>query len=71
MAVFCYTIQLITIKLCTKFQNPEVVAEKSLTGKGLQTDKQTEKQTNKVPEKAKLYTPYILCTGGLKYYIKS
>ena len=29
---FCYTIQLITIKLCTKFQNPNlVVAEKSLT----------------------------------------
>ena len=22
VAVFCYTIQLITIKLCTKFQNP-------------------------------------------------
>ena len=30
---FCYTIQLITIKLCTKFQNPQMVAEKSLTEK--------------------------------------
>ena len=24
VAVFCYTIQLITIKLCTKFQNPNL-----------------------------------------------
>ena len=23
VAIFCYTIQLITIKLCTKFQNPK------------------------------------------------
>ena len=34
---FCYTIQIITIKLCTKFQNPitQVVAEKSLTEKNV------------------------------------
>ena len=25
VAVFCYTIQLITIKLCTKFQNPKSI----------------------------------------------
>ena len=34
VAVFCYIIQLITIKLCTKFQNhSRVVAEISLTEK--------------------------------------
>ena len=34
VAGFCCTIQLITIKLCTKFQNQSlVVAEKSLTEK--------------------------------------
>ena len=38
VAVFCYTMQLITIKLCIKLQNPkskvsQVVAEKSLTEK--------------------------------------
>ena len=34
MWLFCYTIKLITIKLCTKFQNlSQVVAEKSLTEK--------------------------------------
>ena len=58
----CYTIQLITLKLCTKFQNPnQVVAEKSLTEKKF-TDKQTDKQTNIITEKAKtiypLYTSY-------------
>ena len=45
---FCYTIQLITIKLCTKFQNPksssclEIFDRK----KSLQTDRQTNRQTN-------------------------
>ena len=34
--LFCYTIQIITIKLCTKFQKKsQVVAEKSLTEKQL------------------------------------
>ena len=41
---FCYTIQLITIKLYTKF--PQVVAEKSLTEKKI-TDRQTNRQTDK------------------------
>ena len=59
---FCYTIQLITIKLCTKFQNPksssclEIFDRK----KSLQTDRQTNRQTNKHK-----YTPYILRTGGI------
>ena len=40
----------------------QVVAEKSLTEKSLQTDKQTEKQTNIITKKAKtvypIYTSY-------------
>ena len=49
VAVFCYTIKLITIKLCTKFQNPksssclEIFDRK----KSIQTDRQTNKQTDK------------------------
>ena len=38
-----------------------VVAEKSLTEKSLQTDKQTQLQ-----KKQKLYTPYILRNGGIR-----
>ena len=44
---FSYTIQLITIKLCTKFQNPnpsscwEIFDKKKFTDKQLQTDRQT------------------------------
>ena len=58
---FCYTIQLITIKLCAKFQNPnpsscwEIFDEKKVYG-------QTDRQTNIITEKAKtiypLYTSY-------------
>ena len=61
---FSYTIQLITIKPCTKFQNPnpsscwEIFDKK----KSLQTNRQTDKQTNIITEKAKtiypLYTSY-------------
>ena len=57
--LFCYTIQLITIKLCTKFQNPkssscwEIFDRK----KSLQTDRQTDKQTSIVTEKAKTIYP--------------
>ena len=68
---FCNTIQLITIKLCTKFQNPkpssccEILARK----KSIQTNRQTNKQTNIVTEKAKtiypLYTSYL----GYKYFM--
>ena len=64
VAVFSYTIQLITINLCTKFQNPnssscwEIFDEKSL-----QKDKPTHEQTNIITEKAKtiysLYTSYL------------
>ena len=50
----------------------QVVAEKSLTKKSLQTDRQTDRQTNKQKDKQpllqkrqKLYTPYILRTGGI------
>ena len=63
---FCYTIQLITIKLCTKFQNPnssscwEIFDRK----KSLQTNKQTNKQTNIITEKAKTIYSYILPTEG-------
>ena len=62
---FCYTIQLITIKLRTKFQspNPSSCWEIFDGKKSLQTDKQTDRQTNNIiAEKAKtiypLYTSY-------------
>ena len=68
---FSYTIQLITIKLCTKFQNPnpsscwEIFDRKKVY-------RQTNRQTNIITEKAKtiypLYTshrginmPYAIC----------
>ena len=40
-----------------------VVAEKSLTEK-----KFTDRQTNMITERQKLYTPYILHTGGIPSY---
>ena len=57
--LFCYTIQLITIKFCVQFQN-QVVAEKSLTEK-----KFTDRQTNIVTEKAKNYIPPIYFVPGV------
>ena len=42
------------------YQISEVVAEKSLTEKSLQTDR----QTNIITERQKLNTPYILRTGS-------
>ena len=67
---FCYTIQLITIKPCTKFQNPnpsscwEIFDEK----KSLQTNKQTDRQTNIITEKAKtIYPLYTSYRGYNKY----
>ena len=68
----CYTIQLITIKPCTKFQNPnpsscwEIFDEK----KSLQTNKQTDRQTY-LQKRQKLYTPYILRTGGINMFSKT
>ena len=61
--LFCYTIQLITIKLCTKFQNPnpsscwEIFDEKKVY-------KKTDRQTNIITEKAKtIYPLYTLYRG--------
>ena len=72
---FCYTIQLITSKLCTKFQNPKPLSScwEIFDGKKKFTDRQTNKQTNIITEKAKtiypLYTSYrgynLLRTGGI------
>ena len=66
---FCYTTQLITIKLCTKFQNPksssclEIFDRK----KSLQTDRQTNRQTNKHNyRKGKNYIPPIYFVPGYK-----
>ena len=42
----------------------QVVAEKSLTEKKF-TDRQTDRQTNIITEKAKTIYPYILRTGGI------
>ena len=63
VAVFCYTVQLITIKLCTKFQNPNPIScWEIFDGKKKFTDRQTNRQTNIITEKAKtiypLYTSY-------------
>ena len=46
---FCYTIQLITIKLCTRFQSPsEVVAEKSVTEKKLKFSLERKKKNEQI-----------------------
>ena len=67
---FCYTIQLITIKLCTKFQNPNPSSCWEILPKKKFTDKQTDRQTNIITEKAKtiypLYTSYRGYNKGLK-----
>ena len=60
---FCYTVQLITINLCTKFQSPKSSSCWEIFDgkKSLQTNRQTN-QTNIITEKAKtiypLYTSY-------------
>ena len=49
---FCYTIQLITIKLCTKFQNPKSCSCYEIFDrkKSLQTDKHSyRKGKNYIP----------------------
>ena len=44
----------------------QVVAEKSLTEKSLQTDRQADKHTNSITEKAKtIYPLYTSYTGGI------
>ena len=67
VAVFCYTIQLITIKLSTKFQNPKSsscleIFDRKKKYADRQTNQQTDRQTNIITEKAKtihpLYTSY-------------
>ena len=63
VAVFCYTIQLITIKLCTKFQNPNLSSCREIDD-GKKVYKQTNKQTNIITEKAK--TIYPLLDGWLR-----
>ena len=66
---FRYTIQLITIKLCTKFQNPiPSSCWESLTEKKVyrQTDKPTDRQTNKHNyRKGKNYIPPIYFVPGV------
>ena len=55
MAVFCsYTIQLITIKLCTKFQNPK----SSSCGEIFDRKKKVYRQKNKVSKGAKIRNQY-------------
>ena len=71
VAVFCYTIQLITIKLCTKFQNPnpsscwEIFDRKKKVYR--QTNRQTDKPTNIITEKAKLIYPLYTSYRGYKH----
>ena len=66
---FCYTIQLITIKLCTKFQspNPSSCWEIFDGKKSLQTNRQTNRQTDKHNyRKGKNYIPPIYSYRGYK-----
>ena len=56
MAVFVTQYNLSLSRLCTKFQNPN---SSCCWEKSLQTDNQTQLQ-----KRQKLYTPYILHTGG-------
>ena len=62
MASFCNTLQLITIKLCTKFQCPKSSSCWNLWQKKKFTEQQTDWQTHIITEKAKsiypLYTSY-------------
>ena len=66
---FCYTIQLITIKLCTKFQNPKSSrCSEIFDRKKMFTDRQTNRQTNIITEKAKtIYPLYTSYQGYNKY----
>ena len=61
---FCYTIQLITIKLCTKFQNPNPSSCWVIFDgiKSLQTDRQTDKHNYR---KGKNYIPPIYFVPGV------
>ena len=62
VADICYTIQFITIKLCTKFQNPKSeVAEK------VYRQTETDRQTNTITEKAKTIYPLYTSYRGYKY----
>ena len=62
VAVFSYTIQLVTIKLCTKSQNPNPSSCCGILDGKKFTNKRTDRQTNIITEKAKtiypLYTSY-------------
>ena len=66
VAVFCYTIQLITIKLCTKFQSPkssscwEIFDRKKVY-------RQIDTQTNIITEKAKTIYPLYTSYRGYNY----
>ena len=73
---FCYTIQLITIKLCTKFQNPKSSScleifdrKKKFTDR--QTNQQTDRQTNIITEKAKTIYPLYTLYRGYKEQIQN
>ena len=66
VAVFCYTIQLITIKLCTKFQNTKSSSSCEIFDRK-KVYRQTNKQTNIVTEKAKTIYPLYTSYRGYKY----
>ena len=51
--VFCYTIQLVTIKIYIKFQNYDSSSCWEIFDKKKFTDRQTNKQTKTITEKAK------------------
>ena len=65
VAVFCFAIQLITIKLCTKFQNPNPSSCWEIFD-GKKVYRQTDKQTNKITEKPKTIYPLYTSYRGYK-----
>ena len=65
--LFCCTIQLITIKLCTKFQNPKSSSCCEIFDRKKFTNRQANKQTNIVTEKAKTIYPLYTSYWGYKH----
>ena len=65
---FCYTIQLITIKLCTKFQNPKSSSCLEIFDRK-KVYRQTNRQTNIITEKAKTIYPLYTSYRGYKYIL--
>ena len=75
MAVFCNTKQLITTKPCTKFQNPKSSSCREIFDRKRFTNRQTNKQTSIVTEKAKtiypLYTRSIWKVLRMVFYLRN